>query len=39
MSPNSPLGAALLGKGPGTWVEYQAPHGTMRVRVLEVESP
>lgn len=38
MSPNSPLGAALLGKGPGALVEYQAPHGSMRVKVLEVES-
>jgi transcription elongation factor GreA len=38
MSPQSPLGAALLGKAPGAWVEYEAPHGTMRVKVLEVES-
>jgi transcription elongation factor GreA len=38
MSPQSPLGAALLGKGAGDWVEYEAPHGTMRVKVLEVES-
>jgi transcription elongation factor GreA len=39
MSPNSPLGAALLGKGPGDWVEFEAPHGVLRVKVLEVESP
>jgi transcription elongation factor GreA len=38
MSPQSPLGAALLGKAEGDWVEYQAPRGTLRVKVLEVES-
>jgi transcription elongation factor GreA len=38
MSPQSPLGAALLGKGPGDWVEYEAPRGKMRVKLLEVES-
>ncbi|MBI5090638.1 MAG: transcription elongation factor GreA [Actinobacteria bacterium] len=39
MSPNSPLGSALLGKGPGDWVEFEAPHGVLRVKVLEVETP
>lgn len=39
MSPQSPLGAALLGRSAGDWVEYQAPHGTLKVKVLEVESP
>src|SRR5258706_925573 len=38
MSPHSPLGAALLGASPATWVEYQAPTGPFRVRVLRVES-
>jgi transcription elongation factor GreA len=38
MSPQSPLGSALLGKVEGDWVEYQAPHGTLKVKVLEVES-
>jgi transcription elongation factor GreA len=38
MSPHSPLGAALLGKGPGDWVEYEAPHGVLRVKVLAVEN-
>jgi transcription elongation factor GreA len=38
MSPQSPLGSALLGKAEGDWVEYQAPRGPMRVRVLEVET-
>jgi len=37
MSPQSPLGAALLGKGPGDVVEYQAPNGTLKVKVLGVE--
>lgn len=38
MSPQSPLGSALLGKGPDDWVEYQAPRGVLKVKVLEVES-
>jgi transcription elongation factor GreA len=38
MSPQSPLGSALLGKAEGDWVEYQAPRGPMRVKVLEVEN-
>lgn len=38
MSPDSPLGAALLGAIEGTWVEYQAPNGTLRVRVIRVET-
>ncbi|MEK7423490.1 MAG: transcription elongation factor GreA [Actinomycetota bacterium] len=38
MSPHSPLGSALLGHGPGDFVEYQAPHGMLKVKVLEVES-
>jgi transcription elongation factor GreA len=38
MSPQSPLGAALIGQGPGDWVEYQAPHGMLKVKVLEVEQ-
>ncbi len=38
MSPQSPLGSALLGKGPGDWVEYEAPHGTLKVKVLDVEQ-
>jgi transcription elongation factor GreA len=37
MSPNSPLGAALLGATEGHWVEYQAPNGVLRVQVLKVE--
>ncbi|MDP9463700.1 MAG: transcription elongation factor GreA [Actinomycetota bacterium] len=38
MSPESPLGAALLGASEDTWVEYQAPTGTLRVRVVKVET-
>jgi len=36
MSPQSPLGAALLGASEGEWVEYQAPNGMLRVQVLKV---
>ena len=38
MSPQSPLGAALLGASEGTWVEYEAPTGKLRVRVTKVET-
>ncbi|HEX3088801.1 MAG TPA: GreA/GreB family elongation factor, partial [Ilumatobacteraceae bacterium] len=34
----SPLGAALLGAGEGKWVEYEAPTGKLRVRVIKVET-
>ncbi len=36
MSPQSPIGAALLGASEGSWVEYQAPNGVLRVQVLKV---
>ena len=36
VSPGSPLGQALLGKGSGEWVEYEAPGGTLRVEIVEV---
>jgi len=38
MSPESPLGSALLGTRQGDTVEYQAPTGIQRVRVLQVEA-
>jgi len=38
MSPESPLGAALIGASAGAWVEYEAPTGTLRVRVVNVET-
>jgi len=36
MSPQSPLGEALLGAAEGQWIEYQAPNGMLRVQVLKV---
>ena len=38
VSPESPLGAALLGASPGTSVEYQAPNGVLKVKVVSVET-
>ena len=38
MSPSSPLGQALIGSEEGSWVEYQAPGGVLKVKVLKVES-
>jgi len=38
VSPGSPLGQALLGKGPGEVVEYQAPGGTLRVEIVQIGS-
>jgi transcription elongation GreA/GreB family factor len=35
-SPDSPLGAALLGHAVGDEVAYQAPAGTMTVRITAV---
>ena len=37
ISPGSPLGAALLGHGVGHWAEYEAPNGTLKVKILAVE--
>jgi transcription elongation factor GreA len=37
ISPGSPMGAALIGARVGTTVAYEAPGGTLRVRVLAVE--
>ena len=36
VSPRSPLGQALLGKGRGDVVEYSAPGGTLKVEIVEV---
>ena len=36
ISPASPLGQALLGKGPGEMVAYEAPSGTLRVEIVAV---
>jgi len=38
MSPKSPLGEALIGSSAGDWVEYEAPTGKLRVRVVKVET-
>ena len=38
VSPNSPLGSALLGARKGDSVEYEAPNGTLRVEVVLVEE-
>jgi transcription elongation factor GreA len=36
VSPGSPLGKALLGKGKGEQVEYEAPGGVLRVEIVGV---
>ena len=38
ISPGSPLGVALLGKGAGATVEYEAPGGLLKVEIVEVGS-
>ncbi|MHB8333286.1 MAG: transcription elongation factor GreA [Acidimicrobiales bacterium] len=35
-SPTSPLGSALLGHAVGDEVEYEAPSGTLRVRIIRL---
>ena len=36
VSPGSPLGQALIGRGPGDVVEYEAPGGVQRVEIVTV---
>ena len=36
VSPNSPLGQALMGKKAGDRVSYQAPSGPLEVEIVEV---
>jgi transcription elongation factor GreA len=38
VSPDAPLGRALLGRRAGDDVEYEAPGGSLRVRVVGVEA-
>jgi transcription elongation factor GreA len=38
VSPQSPLGAALLGRIDGDTVEYQGPRGMLKVKIIEVEN-
>jgi transcription elongation factor GreA len=37
ISPGSPLGQALVGRGTGDIVEYEAPGGTLKVEVVAVD--
>src|ERR1700736_104198 len=36
ISPNSPLGQALMGHGPGAHVTYEAPSGQLAVEIVSV---
>ena len=36
ISPQSPLGQALIGHGAGDTVKYQAPSGTLKVEIVEI---
>ncbi|MGH9082156.1 MAG: transcription elongation factor GreA [Acidimicrobiales bacterium] len=36
VSPSAPLGQALIGRGAGDTVEYQAPGGVLRVEIVKV---
>jgi transcription elongation factor GreA len=38
ISPASPLGQALLGRGAGDTVAYEAPSGTLRVEIVAIGS-
>jgi transcription elongation factor GreA len=38
VSPESPLGLALIGARVGQWVTYEAPNGELRVQVLKAET-
>jgi transcription elongation factor GreA len=38
VSPESPLGQALIGAREGEWVTYEAPNGELRVQVLRAQS-
>jgi transcription elongation factor GreA len=38
VSPQSPLGQALLGRRKGDVVEYQAPGGTLKVEIVDIET-
>ena len=38
VSPNSPLGQALLGHRKGDLVEYQAPGGNLKVEIVEIDA-
>ena len=38
ISPESPLGQALIGARAGEWVTYDAPNGELRVQLLKAET-
>ena len=38
VSPSAPLGKALLGKRAGDTVEYEAPGGSLKVTIVEVDA-
>ncbi|HVL04909.1 MAG TPA: transcription elongation factor GreA [Acidimicrobiales bacterium] len=38
VSPQSPLGQALLGRRKGDVVEYQAPGGNLKVEIVDIEA-
>lgn len=38
VSPQSPLGQALLGRRKGDAVEYQAPGGNLKVEIVDIET-
>ena len=38
ISPESPLGRALIGARAGEWVTYEAPNGELRVQLLKAET-
>ena len=37
ITPESPIGQALIGRNLDDWVEYQGPRGTLKVHVRPVE--
>ena len=39
ISIGSPVGQAILGRRDGDIVDVQAPGGTQRIEILEIESP
>ncbi len=38
VSPQSPLGQALVGRRKGDFVEYQAPGGNLKVEIVDIET-
>ena len=38
MSPDSPLGQALMGKAVGDVVDFEAPDGVLKVEVVTIEG-